>query len=165
MAYPDYVVSRAFVTKRRTAGNVALTTTPAAVDAAGLDIVLKDCQVDDVIEYVLSALWNNDAASAKADVVTVAGSPAAAVSSFASDGGAPPTGGASPTVSAWYGTPSAYVNAGGSAFYRLKAADLTDGAVTLRLLAWGTSGAKTIFASAEYPLVVAARNIGPVQGA
>lgn len=139
---------------RRIAGNVALTTTPAAVDTA-LDLTLSGCHVGDLIEYTVRGVWNNEGSSAKLDVVTMVGT--TPTTSFASRGAVPS---AAASAGLFYGQINVYSALTGVGHYTLTAGDISDGSVTLRLYGWGTTATKSILANTEYPLDVYAVNKG-----
>lgn len=157
MAYPRFQRARSFKVARRTAGNVAVTsTTWVAVDTA-LDITLN-AQVGDVLEAVVSSLWSNDAFQARLEAVTwVSG---AAVNTFSGSTYSTTSTG----VPGWFGTSGVYSAISGSAFLTVQAGDIVNGLVTVRLLAHaeGTTPAKSLTATATDPLTFAVKNLGPM---
>ena len=158
----DIIVARSiqnrFATARRTAGNLVLNSTSWANVDTGLDLTLN-ASVGDVIEVAFSAIWSSQAVEGPLDVVTVVS--AAPVSSFGS--GAAVVAGTHYGVTAWFGAPGITSSVGGSAFYTLLSGDVSGGTVVLRLrYRTITAANKTIFAYAPIPMVVSAKNHGPV---
>jgi hypothetical protein len=143
---------------KRTAGSYVLNGTSWADLDTGLDLVLA-AAIDDVVEYSLTGLSQNEASDALLDVVTVvAGSP---VTSFATRGAVRNTG---QGVLAWRLNTGAATSFGGSAFYKLASGDISGGTVTLRLRRRTlTASNKTLFGTDDIPLLAAARNHGPVE--
>lgn len=156
MAYPRFRRARTHKFARRTAGDVAFTsTTFAAVDTA-LDFTLE-AQVGDVIEFSGNGMWSNENIASALDVATwVSG---AAVNYFSSGTGTSAGNG----LVGWYGVQAVYAPFSGAVHYVVQAGDIVSGLVTVRLLGrTTTAGTRTLFASGTNLLQVAAKNLGPV---
>ena len=151
-------IQNRFATARRTSGNLTLNSTNWADANTALDLTLN-AAVGDVIEFSLSALSANEAVILMLDAVTVvAGSP---VTSFCT--GSAVVAATTEGVQAWYSPASVTSNLAGVAFLTLGAGDVSGGTVVLRLR-YRTASAtnKGLVALANNPLVVAAKNLGPV---
>jgi hypothetical protein len=148
-----------YATSRRTSGNLTLNNTSWANVDNGLDLTLA-ADAGDVIEAVISGLWNTAAVFNFLDVVTVvSGSP---VNSFASGSAVAASTGEG--VMSWYAPQNLINPVGGPAFYKLVADDVSGGNVVLRLRFRSSSGTnRDLLANASNPLVFVARNHGPVE--
>lgn len=161
MAYPRFRQSRAHKRIRYVSGSITLNQTAWTdlVAAGALDIVLR-AQVGDDLEYGLSGIIGNTAVESYFDVVTVvSGAP---VNSFAQAGPVVPIGTGAYGVSGWYTSASRQDTLSGSAWYTVVAGDLSGGKVTLRpRYADSAATARTLFASANNPFLLTAKNLGP----
>lgn len=159
MSYPRFIRSRSSVKARRTAGNLTLNSTAWSNVDTGLDLTLNECQVGDEIVYGISALAGTENANVTLDVVTLVAS--TATNSFAERGPAVASPGKRLSGTYLAANINAAVN-GPVPPYTVVAGDLTNGQITLRLrYATATAAARTLYASADFPLDVWAWNIGP----
>jgi hypothetical protein len=153
-----YQLARAFKRVRRTTGDITLGTSAnwANVDTA-VDFVLA-AAVGDELEYAINGYLTTTAGSGSFDVCTVvAGAP---VNSFANGGAvtaAPPPYG----VQGWTMPGSTLAPVAGSAWYTVVAGDLVAGYVTLRLRYQLGVASRVLYSSANNPLFLCARNLGP----
>jgi hypothetical protein len=148
-----------FATARRTGGNLTLNSTNWANVDTATDVTLA-AAAGDVVETVLSGLWNTAGVFNFLDVVTVVGG--SPVNSFATQ--AAVTAATGEGVMAWYAPQNTIVPVGGSAFYTLVSGDISGGTVTLRARYRSSSGTnRDLLCTASNPFVVVGRNHGPVQ--
>lgn len=136
----------------RTAGDYTTlnSTTWVRVDAGtAMDVVIA-ASVGEVIELTVGGLWNNQATEGQLDFKTVAGSNS--VSNATSSGKG--------IVGTWVNA-SVVQAFSASILYTVVSGDISAGLVTFRLF-YRTSSAtnKTLFATADQPLVIAAINNG-----
>lgn len=161
MSYPRYRLARAHKWRKRTSGDLVLAASTAWANVdTGLDIALA-AQIDDVLVATVMAVTNNAAVDLYLDAVTLTAAPAP-LNSFAR-GAAVEASPGSAGVPGWFSRASAYEKVTGAMPYTVVAGDLPTGnVVTVRLrYAMASATARTIYASATYPLVFFVENIGP----
>jgi hypothetical protein len=151
MAYPRFRRARNHKLLYYTAGDFTISSTTFITLSASMDLTLQ-AQVGDTIEYGIHGIWNNNAVNSRLDVATVVGG--SPVNYFS---------GAPQGMPAWVGLSGTYSSITGVAMRVLTATDVSGGVVTLRLLAKvDAATAKVINGSASTPLMVYAKNLGPV---
>lgn len=157
MGYPRFQLARAHKFLRRTSGNLTINSASWASVDTGLDITLE-AQVGDVIEYSINGYWGSEAVVGLLDVVTVVS--AAPVNAFGQGGAESNT---NDGAVGWVGVSGVNSPVTGPVFYTVQAADVSGGTVTLRLRGRTVSGGtKLLQATAGDPLMVAAKNLGPM---
>src|SRR4051794_6701245 len=151
MAYPRFRLSRAHKKVSSTSGpyTVAVDAWVDIDSAGGLDITLP-ARVGDDIELVASFVWSNEAAAGS---FTVATRVAGAVVNRA---------GGTYGIASGYTDPSRAQAVTPHTIYTVQAADIANGKVTLRpQIRCANAVTKTVIASANYPFVFFAKNLGP----
>ena len=149
---------KAFDSANRTSSDLSLTSTSWANLDTGLDLTMPT-EVGDLIEVGMVGLHDDGGASdaTYVDVVSlVSGSP---VNSWSRD--AAPTAGHNGTM-CWRGQGGEQHTLGGSVTRKVVSGDLSAGVLTLRFRYKVASGTKTLFATANNPTQVWAKNHGPV---
>lgn len=162
MAQPRFRLARAFKKVRYTGGDITLNVASVTdLHASAFDLTL-DARVGDVIEYAISARISAVAQAVAFDVYTIVA--AARVNPFGA--------GLSASLAAGLGVPGWYVTntslilpITGPVTYTIQSGDLdADGRVTMRPAYSKTSvTARTLFANANSPADVVAKNLGPVE--
>jgi hypothetical protein len=156
VSYPRHQLARTFKFAQRTAGNIALNSSLAwtNIDTA-LDMVLA-AQVGDVVECCVSTYFGDAAeiGSGSLDFATIVGG--VAVNYVGS------TGGTADFATPWTIPAQLKFVMYGTAMRTLIAGDISSGTVTLRLRGrTDTANARTMRGTAQFPLKVWAKNLGP----
>lgn len=167
MSYPRFQRSRSLkLIKRATGTDLSLNATAITELAAatngpgtgGFDLALE-AQTGDVLEWGFNAQWGNQNVVTALDVYTMVSGTrtnpfgAGLSASVASTAG----------VMGWQAAQAAFAPLVGSALYVVQAGDVSSGVVTCRpYFAQASATAKTLFSSANFPLQMWFRNLGPV---
>ena len=162
---PRDVVRSSSLIKRATGTAITLNSTSIAEVAAatngpgtgGFDISLA-AQVGDLLEWGFNAQVGNENVGVGFDIYTmVSGS---RTNSFGT--GLSASLGSQTGVGAWVSLNSVYWPLTGSALYAVQSGDISSGSVTMRPYYVTSSGTnKTLYSTANYPLMMWAKNLGP----
>lgn len=169
MAYPDHLISRAHKRITRRTGDITVSTVantweelaaePGGPGTGGLDLTLAQVEAGDDVEVWLVAMLSGAAVTSYLDVRTMVGG--LPITSVASEAAAVAT---VPPHSSWYAEASRTITLGPPKILTLGAADIVDGAVTLRpYIANSATTARVVYAGTNYDFTFAARVLGPAQ--
>lgn len=127
--------------KTRSSGNITVTSTSYVNVDTALDITVM-ADPGDVLYIGVSGRWQDEAPRGDLDVFTVVGGFPVNSCSGSTDG-----------ASAWIGATNAFTSIGGAIRYVVQPADISAGAVTLRLrVKLGSGGSKVLRANTVNPL-------------